>query len=115
MLLKSVYDSKFFRSAAAFFLLSALLLPAFASARAEGSTEPADLTSGCSVTLPEPSTAFESRLTDDNYNSRISFNADESLALTLPSGAKGLYIGWYAAPEAATIESLDASGTVIRV
>lgn len=114
MLLKSVYDSKFFRSAAAFFLLSALLLPAFASARAEESTEPADLTSGCSVTLPERSAAFESRLTDDNYNSRISFNADESLALTLPSGAKGLYIGWYAAPEAATIESLDASGTVIQ-
>ena len=114
MRLKSVYDSKFFRSAAAFFLLSALLLPAFASARAEESTEPADLTSGCSVTLPERSTAFESRLTDDNYNSRISFNADESLALTLPSGAKGLYIGWYTAPEAATIESLDASGTVIQ-
>ncbi|MEA4915557.1 MAG: phosphodiester glycosidase family protein [Christensenella sp.] len=114
MRLKSVYDSKFFRSAAAFFLLSAMLLPAFASARAEESTEPADLTSGCSVTLPERSVAFESRLTDDNYNSRISFNADESLALTLPSGAKGLYVGWYAAPEAATIESLDASGTVIQ-
>ena len=114
MLLKSVYDSKFFRSAAAFFLLSAMLLPAFASARAEESTEPADLTSGCSVALPERSAAFESRLTDDNYNSRISFNADESLALTLPSGAKGLYIGWYAAPEAATIESLDASGTIIQ-
>ena len=114
MRLKSVYDSKFFRSAAAFFLLSAMLLPAFASARAEESTEPADLTSGCSVALPERSAAFESRLTDDNYNSRISFNADESLALTLPSGAKGLYIGWYAAPEAALVEALDASGTVMQ-
>ena len=114
MRLKSVYDSKFFRSAAAFFLLSAMLLPAVASARAEESAEPTDLTSGCSVTLPERSVAFESRLTDDYYNSRISFNADESLALTLPSGAKGLYIGWYTAPEAATIESLDASGTVIQ-
>ena len=114
MRLKSVYDSKQFRSAAAFFLLGAMLLPTFAVARAEGSTEASDLTSSCTFTLPERSSSFEPRLTDDYYNSRISFDADESLEITIASGAKGLYIGWYAAPKAALIEALDASGTAIE-
>ncbi len=114
MRFQSVYDSKFFRSAAAFFLLSAMLFPAVSTARAEENAQASDLTSKCTFTLPDRSVSFESRLTDDNYNSRISFNADESLALKLVSGAKGLYIGWYASPEAATIEALDASGTVMQ-
>jgi len=114
MRFQSVYDSKLFRSAAAFFLLSAMLFPAVTTARAEENVEGRDLTSECTFTLPDRSVSFEPRLTDDYYNSRISFDADEVLALKLPSGAKGLYIGWYTAPEAATIESLDASGTVLQ-
>jgi LmbE family N-acetylglucosaminyl deacetylase len=114
MRFQSVYDSKFFRSAAAFFLLGAMLFPTVTAARAEGNAQAGDLTSECTFTLPERSVSFEPRLTDDYYNSRISFDADETLALKLPSGAKGLYIGWYTAPEAATVEALDASGTVLQ-
>ena len=114
MHLKSVYDSKFFRSAAAFFLLSAMLLPQVSAARAEGSAEASDLTASCTFTLPERSSAFEPRLTDDYYNSRISFDAGESLEIAMVSGAKGLYIGWYDAPQAALIEALDASGTALQ-
>ncbi|MDD4312533.1 MAG: hypothetical protein PHW41_08635, partial [Eubacteriales bacterium] len=113
MRFKSVYDSKFFRSAAAFFLLSAMLFPAVTSAYAEDSAEPTDLTSDCSVMLPERSVGFEARLTDDNYNSRISFKASETLEISIASGVRGLYIGWYSAPKSARIEALDASGATI--
>lgn len=113
MRFQSVYDSKFFK-AQPLFLLGAMLFPTVTTARAEGNAQASDLTSNCTFTLPERSVSFEPRLTDDYYNSRISFDLDETLTVTLPSGAKGLYIGWYTAPEAATIESLDASGTVMQ-
>ncbi len=113
MALKSVYGSKLFRSAAALFLLSALLLPSAAVARAENSAEPKELTALCSVTLPERSASFEPRLTDARYNSRISFTTDEAFELSLSSGAAGLYIGWYTAPEAATVEFLDDAGMAL--
>jgi LmbE family N-acetylglucosaminyl deacetylase len=113
MSFKSVYGSKLVRSAAAFFLLSAMLLPEAAVAHAESSTEPRELTALCSFTLPERSASYEPRLTDARYNSRISFTKDEALVVSLASGAAGLYIGWYAAPESAAIEALDAAGTVL--
>jgi len=113
MSLKSVYGSKFFRSAAAFFLLCAMLFSAASSAHAEGNAEPVDLTADCTFTLPERSVDFEPRLTDARYNSRISFTKDESLAVSVADGAKGLYVGWYSAPEAATITALDSSGNAL--
>ena len=73
MSLKSVYGSKIFRSAVAFFLLCAMLLPAFPAAHAETSAEAGELTASSTFTLPEDSINFESRLTDARYNSRISF------------------------------------------
>ncbi|HWQ98883.1 MAG TPA: phosphodiester glycosidase family protein [Clostridia bacterium] len=109
MAFKSVYGSKWMRSAAAFFLLCAMLLPAVFSAHAEGG-ESGDLTPECKITLPERSVSFEHRLTDARYNSRISFEPGEALAVSLADGAKGLYVAWYAAPEAATLEFLDGSG-----
>lgn len=112
MSLKSVYGSKFVRSAAAFFLFGAILLPAVLSARAEG-TGAGELTGECSVTLPERSISFEPRLTDARYNSRISFEPGEALELKTADGAKGLYVAWYAAPEAATIEMQDKSGALL--
>ncbi len=114
MSLKSVYDSRLFRSAAAFFLLGAMLLPAASSARAEGSAEPEDLTSTCSFLLPEDSVDFQHRLTDGRYNSRISFGKEESLEISIASGVRGLYIGWYEAPENVVIDVLDASGATLE-
>ena len=113
MQFKSVYCSKFFRSAAAFALLCAMLLPAASAARAEETQEASELTSQSTVKLPERSAAFESRLTDGRYNSRISFQPGETLDVSLADGAKGVYIAWYTAPESALIEMLDASGTVL--
>lgn len=111
MALHSVYGSKLFRSAAAFFLLCAMLMPASA-ARAEGG-EPVNLTGECTITLPERSVSFEERLTDARYNSRISFQPGEALDVKLADGAKGLYVAWYTAPEAAQVEFLDAKGTTL--
>ncbi len=113
MSLKSVYGSKFFRSAAAFFLLCAMLLPAFPAAHAETSAEAGELTAECTFTLPEDSISFASRLTDERYNSRISFDKSEALEVKVADGAKGIYVAWYAAPEAATIEMTDASGKAL--
>ena len=113
MQFKSVYHSKFFRSAAAFALLCALLAPAATAARAENGQETNELTSQSAVTLPDRSAAFEPRLTDGRYNSRISFQPGETLEVSLADGAKGVYIAWYTAPEAALVEMLDASGTVL--
>ncbi len=113
MNLKSVYYSKRFRSAAAFFLLTGLLLPVFASARADDSDTASDLMSACTITLPEDSVNYVARLTDNRYNSRISFSKTETLEISLPNGAKGLYVAWYEAPVAARIEALDASGEVM--
>ncbi|NLI52828.1 MAG: hypothetical protein GX417_00730 [Clostridiales bacterium] len=111
---KSVYHSKFLRSAGAFLLLVALLFPVSGSARAEETGMAGELTDQCTVTLPERSASFAARLTDGRYNSRISFKKDEMLEVMLPDGAKGLYIAWYAAPEAAQIEALSAAGTVLK-
>ena len=113
MQFKSVYRSKILRSAAAFALLCTMLMPAASSALAEGGEDTSNLTNQSTVTLPERSAAFEPRLTDGRYNSRISFQPQEALELTLADGAKGLYIAWYTAPEAAMVEMLDASGTVL--
>ncbi|MBA4347421.1 MAG: hypothetical protein C0413_01010 [Clostridiales bacterium] len=111
MALHSVYGSKLLRSAAAFFLLCAWLLPVHA-ARAEDA-EPINLTGECRFTLPERSASFEHRLTDARYNSRISFQPDETLEVTLADGAKGLYVAWHMAPEAASVEFLDSAGVVL--
>lgn len=113
MQFKSVYRSKFFRSAAAFALLCAMLLSATSAARAEETPEASELTSESTVTLPERSASFEPRLTDGRYNSRISFQPGEALDVSLADGAKGVYIAWYTAPEAALIEMMDASGKVL--
>ena len=112
MSLKSVYGSKLFRSAAAFLLLGAMLLPAFRAARAEEAAG-GELTSSCKVTLPERSASFEPRLTDARYNSRISFQPEESLELKLADGAKGLYVAWYTPPENALIEMRSAAGETL--
>ena len=115
MRFKSVYGSKWFRSAAGFLLLGAMLLPAVSVSRAEADEVEAngDLTQACKVALPERSVSFEPRLTDARYNSRISFEPDESLALKLGEGARGLYVAWYAPPEAALVEMLDATGNAL--
>jgi len=109
--LHGVYGSRLFRSAAAFFLLCAMLLPA-TGALAEGG-EAADLTQESKIVLPERSASFEHRLTDTRYNSRISFEPGEVLEVALADGAKGLYVAWYTAPEAATVEFLDQSGATL--
>ena len=114
MTLKSVYRTNGIRRTAAFLLLTALLTPAFRAASAEIDNPPADLTGRCAIALPEDSKAVAARLTDMRYNSRISFSKDESLEITLVNGAKGLYVAWYAAPEAARVEALDASGAVLE-
>ncbi len=111
---KRVYHSNVLRRAAAFLLLLALLISPQSFARAEESDAGNELTDECAVTLPERSSGFAARLTDLRYNSRISFKSSESLEIALPDGARGLYVAWYTAPEAAQIESLDAAGTVLE-
>ena len=116
MSFKSVYGSKLFRSAAAFLLLGLMLLPVATTAHAEGDAEvgaKGELTQACTFTLPERSASFEPRLTDARYNSRISFEPDEVLLLKLAEGARGLYVAWYAPPQAALVEMLDATGNTL--
>ena len=108
---KSVLRSKFLLRASAFLLLAPLLFSLPTSALAEENET--DLTSACTLTLPERSASFTARLSDLRYNSRISFKAGEALELTLASGAKGVYVAWYTAPESALVEALDASGNVL--
>lgn len=108
-----VLRSKLIRRASAFLFVVALLLPIQQSAHAEGDGAGNNLTSQCKITLPERSTEFAARLSDNRYNSRISFKPAETLEVQLASGAKGVYIAWYTAPEAALIEALNASGGVL--
>ena len=108
---RSVLRSKFLLRASAFLLLAPLLFSAPTSALAEENET--DLTSACTLTLPERSASFAARLSDLRYNSRISFKAGETLELTLASGAKGVYVAWYTAPESVLVETLDASGNVL--
>ena len=105
-----VLRSKFIWRASAFLFVAAVLLPIQQSAHAEGDGAGNNLTSQCKITLPERSTEFAARLSDNRYNSRISFKPAETLEVQLVSGAKGVYVAWYTAPEAAMIEMLDASG-----
>ncbi len=111
--LKSAYGSRLWRNAATFFLLGVMLLSVFATARAEDGAGYTELTEGCVATLPERSAAFAPRLTDARYNSRISFQTGEALELSLTEGARGLYVAWYTAPEAATLEMLDSAGKAL--
>ena len=113
MQFKRVYHSKLIRSAAAFVLLCAMLVSAMPVAHAEGGQETGELTRQSALTLPKGSAAFEPRLTDGRYNSRITFQPGEALEITPADGAKGVYIAWYAAPEAALVEMLDASGAAL--
>ena len=108
---RSVLRSKFLLRASACLLAASLLLSLQTTALAEGAET--DLTSACTLALPERSASFAARLSDQRYNSRISFKSGETLELTLASGAKGVYVAWYAAPESALVEALDASGTVL--
>lgn len=110
---RGVLRSQFLRRAGAFLLLTALLLPSQQGALAEGGDAADNLTSQCKLTLPERSAGFAARLSDNRYNSRISFKPEETLEVQLFSGAKGVYVAWYTAPEAALIEALDASGGVL--
>ena len=71
MAFKSVYGSKWMRSAAAFFLLCAMLLPAVFSAHAEGGNS-GDLTPECKVALPERSACSPQRQKRRGGNARIS-------------------------------------------
>ena len=105
--------SKLIWRASAFLLLAALLVPAWQGAHAEGNGTTDDLTSRCKLILPERSAGFAARLSDNRYNSRISFKPAETLEVQLASGAKGVYVAWYTAPEAAMIEMLDASGGIL--
>ena len=99
---KSAYRSILVRSSAAFLLLAALSAFPLCAARAEETSTPTDLTNRCTVRLPEDSAAFAARLSDNRYNSRISFSKEETLEISLAEGAKGLYIAWYTAPVAVT-------------
>lgn len=110
---KSAYRLNPARSIAAFLLFTVLLVPSFRAARAEETGVISDLTSRCAIRLPEDSAAFAARLSDNRYNSRISFSKGEALEVALADGAKGLYIAWYNAPEAARVESLDSAGAVL--
>ncbi len=110
---KSVYASRLFRNAATFFLFCVMLFTTIATTRAEENPGYTELTTGSIATLPERSAAFAPRLTDAYYNSRISFQSGETLDLSLAEGARGLYVAWYAAPQAATLEMLDDAGKTI--
>lgn len=95
-------------------MLAGIVFPyggAVRTARAEG--EANDLTAECSFVLPEKTAPYESRLTDDRYDSRLSFTFKDTMLLTVPKNAKGLYIAWYTAPEAALLEYLDATDEVL--
>lgn len=106
---------KILKGAILFALAAGLLLPlgVIRSAHAEEDGAPADLTAQCALTLPEDSASLASRLSDNRYNSRISFTAKEELKVDVPSEAKGLYIAWYTAPQASHIEALDGAGIVL--
>ncbi len=82
-------------------------------AHAEAEATATDLTEQCELTLPERSTAFLYRFTDNRYNSRVSFKKDEVLTIDIPSEAAGLYVGWYTAPESARVEMLDSDGAAL--
>lgn len=97
-------------------LFAGLLLPIGRwtnTAQAEAETRATDLTDQCEITLPERSASFLSRFTDDRYNSRVSFKKEESLTISVPSEAAGIYVAWYTAPESALVEMLDSAGTVL--
>lgn len=106
---------KILKGAILFTLAAGLLLPLGVkrSALAEEESAPTDLTAQCTLHLPEDVAGFASRLSDDRYNSRISFTAKEELTVDVPSEARGLYIAWYTAPEASHIEALDSAGAVL--
>ena len=106
---------KILKGAILFALAAGLLLPLGIrrSALAEDENVPADLTVQCAFHLPEEYALLASRLSDNRYNSRISFTAKEELIVDVPDQAKGLYIAWYTAPEASHIEALDSAGTVL--
>ncbi|MEN6339294.1 MAG: phosphodiester glycosidase family protein [Clostridiaceae bacterium] len=106
---------KFCKGAILVALAAGLLLPLGVnrSAHAEEDGAPADLTAQCTLHLPEDAAGFASRFSDNRYNSRISFTAKQELTLDVPTEAKGIYIAWYAAPEACHIEALDSAGIVL--
>ena len=106
---------KILKGAILFALAAGLLLPLGVrrSALAEEESAPADLTAQCTLHLPENDAGLASRLSDNRYNSRISFTAKEELIVEVPDQAKGLYIAWYTAPEASHIEARDSAETVL--
>ncbi len=103
-------------AAAAAALLVFSLTPCSA-ARAEiariQTTQAGTVTEECSITLPEELSEDEYRITDSLVESYQTFTKDQSIGVSLPDGAQGLYLQWYDFTSRYTVSQFDAGGAML--
>ncbi len=90
-------------------LLAAMILFFCIPVRAEG--EPED--SGSFVILPDEKTPYAWRLSDDDPDSRISFDGGTEFTVTVPENTPALFFEWYSIPDEVVLSQLDETGQLL--
>ena len=90
-------------------ILAFLILMPCVPVRADGDREEPAL----ELLLPEEKTPFAWRLTDDDPDSRISFEGGSGFSVRIPENTPALFFEWYSLPGQVTMSQLSADGTAL--
>ena len=69
--------------------------------------------SGLKFILPEESESFAWRLTDDDPDSRISFDGGQEFSIEVPDNTPAIFLEWYSIPERVVFFQLGETGEIL--
>ena len=72
-----------------------------------------DSEQGSFVILPEETAPYVWRLTDDDADSRISFDAGSEFTVRVPENTPALFFEWYSIPEGVVLSQLGGQGELL--
>lgn len=90
-------------------ILSVLILCTCFPAHAEGEPEVTSL----ELVLPDEKTGYAWRLTDDDPDSRISFEAESEFSVFVPENTPALFLEWYALPDEVFVTQISGTGDTL--
>ena len=90
-------------------ILSILILCTCFHARAEGESE----ATGLGRVLPDDKDGYAWRLTDDDPDSRISFEAEAEFSVSVPENTPALFLEWYSLPDEVFVTQISGSGETL--
>ena len=90
-------------------ILSVLILCTCFPAHAEGEPEAASL----ELVLPDEKDGYAWRLTDDDPDSRISFEAGAEFSVSVPENTPALFLEWYTLPDEVFVTQISGTGETL--